>query len=127
MLRKLTLLLMLLAAPMAQARVVMQGCGMPAPAAPVQQNVSTHDCCPSKQQAEPPQADSDCCDLTVDLAAADSVAQWHLDAGIALALMPPQRLTIRAQRAVAHLPTGPPPVTALQARYTYLNTARLRV
>ena len=127
MLRKLTLLMMLLAAPMAQARVVMQGCGMPAPAAPVQQNVSTHDCCPSEQKAEPADSSSDCCDLTVDLAAADSVAQWHLDAGTALAPLPPQRLAFRAQSAVAHLPTGPPPVTALQARYTYLNTARLRV
>lgn len=127
MLRKLTLLMMLLAAPMAQARVVMQGCGMPVPAVPVQPAASDHDCCPSKQQAEPPQADSDCCDLTVDLAAADSVAQWHLDAGTVLAPMAPQRLAIGVQRPVTYLATGPPPQSAFLARYTYLNTARIRV
>lgn len=127
MIRKLTLLMMLLAAPMAQARVVMQGCGMPAPAVPVQQGVSDHDCCPSKQTAAPAEANSDCCDLTVDFAAADSVAQWHLDAGAVLAPLASQRLAIGVQRAVTYLATGPPVQSALQARYTYLKTARIRV
>lgn len=127
MLRKLTLLMMLLAAPMAQARVVMQGCGMPAPAAPETRVASNHDCCPSERQAAPAESDSDCCDLTIDLAAADSVAPFHLDTGSVLA--PPRPLVIfgHRQSLVAYLPTGPPPLAVTQARYTYLNTARIRV
>lgn len=127
MLKKLTLLMMLLAAPMAQARVVMQGCGMPAPAEPVQAATSDHDCCPSKPQPAAQEVTSDCCDLTVDLAAADSMSQWHLDAGAVLAPLAPQRLAIGIQRAATYLATGPPPQSAFQARYTYLKTARIRV
>lgn len=125
MIRNLIILLMLLAAPMAQARVVMLGCEAPPP------EQLQHDCCPSKAQAAAPAdqqgADDDCCDLSIDFAAQDHLVKLQLDAGaVALSVV----LRAHAQISSELLPpaTGPPPAyQARSGRLTFQKTARLRV
>lgn len=126
MIRNLIILLMLLAAPMAQARVVMLGCEAPQP------EQLQHDCCPSKAQAaasaDQQGVDDDCCDLSIDFAAQDHLVKLQLDGG-SIALAAALRAPI-PHAAAALLPpaTGPPPAhQARSGRLTFQKTARLRV
>ena len=124
MIRALVILLMLLAAPMAQARVVMLGCEAPLPAQ------QAHDCCPSQAQASHDSADpvdEDCCELSIDFAAQDHLFKLQLDAG---AVLPPSASPLGPRLADGQQPpaTGPPPsFSALDGRLIYQRTARQRV
>lgn len=136
MLNKLALLLMLLAAPFAQARAVMACTMMPAQAL-------AHCCC-EDQNTGPNLAQNGgldgmpCCGVTIDAGADTGVAAISdaaekkpvkklLDHSPDLATAPPQ-LTLAAFEIQASPPRDHAAHPAADdARYTYLRTSRLRL
>lgn len=124
MLKKLIVTLMLLSAPMAQARVVMLACDQP-----VQQQVN-HDCCPSKAAKAAESQLIECCDEVIDFAA-ESAHKDNSAAKLGNVLPPVAAVMLigdaAAPQAGLRIKAPPPDWRAQSAHLTFQRTARRRI
>lgn len=136
MLKKLALVLMLLSAPLAQARMVM-GCSMMPTQAPA------HCCCEDEVASPAAAQDADlagtpCCSMTLDASAGPGMAAvgdaagkktlkdlWNHSPDLATAPLQPVRASLPVP--LAHAPAHRARPAWDDARRTYLSTARLRL